>query len=111
MQILTKIQTLQRLAKECGKYAMYISLSHSTINYVPWHENFNPVPFLRPDGHEQIFCDGCAFLLFDSEDEMDKYFDQVVGDDGPTESNNYDGPHRGFAVTCDPEGTLLNENT
>lgn len=40
-----------------------------------------------------------GYILFDNEEEMEYYYQQVVGDDGPTELK-----------TCGPEG-LLNENT
>jgi predicted membrane GTPase involved in stress response len=33
------------------------------------------------------------------------------GEDGPTAMNPYDGNVKIYALTCNPEGKLLNENT
>jgi len=41
---------------------------------------------------------------------LDAYY-RTVGDDGPTKLNDYNGPCRIYALTCDPFGQLLNENT
>jgi hypothetical protein len=59
----------------------------------------------------QAIFDGRAFLLFDTKTEMLCYFNQTVGDDGPTKVNPYNGDFTVFAVTCSPEGKLLSENT
>jgi hypothetical protein len=40
-----------------------------------------------------------------------KTYDKTVGDDGPTELNNYGGPARVYALTCNLYGQLENENT
>jgi hypothetical protein len=42
---------------------------------------------------------------------MLKAFWSVVGDDGPTKTNPYNGPVRVFACTYDPDGITMNENT
>lgn len=52
-----------------------------------------------------------VYLIFSSEKEMRAVYEQTVGDDGPTETNPYNGPARVYALTCDPEGNNLNENT
>lgn len=70
-----------------------------------------PAPFICHIRHAQTLVDGVAFLFFDTEEELKEYYNQVVGDDGPTEANPYDGPCRVYALTCGPDGQLLNENT
>lgn len=68
--------------------------------------------FLDPsdDSYMQVLMDGEGFCIFDSEDEMRSFYDMIVGDDGPTKSNPYNGPIRVYALTCGPNG-LMNENT
>jgi hypothetical protein len=68
--------------------------------------------FLDPsaDDYHQIMMDGEGFSIFDTEEEMEAFYDMIVGDDGPTKSNPYDGPIRVYALTCGPNG-LMNENT
>lgn len=58
----------------------------------------------------QILFDGEGFALFSTKEEMEEFYDKIVGDDGPTRLNKYDGPIRVYALTCGPTG-LLTENT
>ena len=68
------------------------------------------VPFLDVMGVD--FLKGSEILLlFESQEEMQRHFDLVVGDDGPTASNNYDGHARVYAYTISDEGQILTENT
>lgn len=55
--------------------------------------------------------EGSTYLFFSTEEEMLAVYNQTVGDDGPTETNPYNGPARVYALTCDPEGNTHNENT
>ena len=55
--------------------------------------------------------DGLGYLFFNTEAECCAAFEDIVGDDGPTKKNPYDGPMRVYALTCDPHGELMNENT
>lgn len=68
--------------------------------------------FLDPeaDDYHQIMMDGEGFSIFDTKEEMEAFYDMIVGDDGPTKSNPYNGPIRVYALTCGPNG-LMNENT
>lgn len=59
----------------------------------------------------QIQVDGYGILLFETEDEVNRYYDMTVGDDGPTQSNPYNGPVRIYALTCSDRGILMRENT
>lgn len=56
-------------------------------------------------------CEGYVYLFFDTEEEMKNVYNRTVGDDGSTDLNHYNGPWRVYAITCDPDGNLLNENT
>lgn len=78
-------------------------------------EVFKAAPYLEEINKEssgmQAISDGLIFLFFDSEEEMKKYYYLTVGDDGPTETNHYNGPARIYALTCNPLGQFKNENT
>lgn len=58
-----------------------------------------------------VLLDGKALLLFDDKQSATAAFGAVVGDDGPTETNPYDGPGRVYALLCDPNGNCITENT
>lgn len=76
-----------------------------------WDEVCLAAPYLKCEKLWQVQFAGVAYLFFDSEEELDRYYNKTVGDDGPTETNSYDGPVRVYALTCDPSGSLMNENT
>lgn len=68
--------------------------------------------FLEPEAEDyhQIMMDGEGFCILDTEEEMRGFYNLIVGDNGPTKSNPYNGPIRVYALTCGPNG-LMNENT
>ena len=68
-------------------------------------------PYIDALAHCQILADEWGVVVCDSEDEVERYFDLTVGDDGPTEANPYDGPDRVYAIVIDPQGELCHENT
>lgn len=68
-------------------------------------------PYLDIAKHMQIMADGTGYMLFDSEEEMDHIYYQTVGDDGPTKLNPYNGSIKIYALTCNPDGQTMNENT
>jgi hypothetical protein len=72
-------------------------------------------PFIDTRGIEwddtQAVVDGLMIVLCDSEAEHDRVFDSIVGPDGPTLLNPYDGPCKIYAWTCGPDGEILTENT
>lgn len=74
-------------------------------------EVFEAAPYLDPHEHGQILADGRGYLLFDDEEEMERTYWLTVGDDGPTETNPYNGKIRVYALTCSRSGQFLNENT
>lgn len=74
-----------------------------------------PAPAVGPgdagDVFSRLLYEGAACLFFDTRAEMEAVYGRIVGDEGPTESNPYDGPCRVYALTCRNDGQLLNENT
>ena len=109
MTPLSHTDTLKTLAKLLGKPCMYI-IGWDNPNY-PYVGAYEAAPYMAEDGFNQMLCDGSGFLVFDSEEEMYRYYDQTVGDDGPTKSNPYDGPVRIYALTCGADGQTQSENT
>lgn len=111
MQILHQTSTLEALCKATGKYGMLISWWSAAV---PPEDLFTELqkaaPYLTME-HAQAMIESQAFLLFDTREEMERHYDLTVGDDGPTELNSYSGPLRVYALTCNPEGQLENENT
>ena len=109
MKILDDTQIMQLLAKTLKKPCMFIG--GWNFEDIDVDEILKAAPYLNLDDHAQILADARGYLIFDSEDEMEKYYDMTVGDDGPTDSNDYNGSARVYALTCSAEGELLNENT
>lgn len=109
---------MEEYCRITGKYAMYISfcwLDADPELAVPVEELEKAAPYLatqdeNEDGMMEILGDEQGVLIFDTEEEMDHYYNLTVGDDGPTSLNPYDGKARVYALTCGPEGTR-NENT
>lgn len=58
----------------------------------------------------QAIVDGLMIVLCNSEDECDRIFEQIRGDDKPN-NNEYDGLCRVYAWTCNSDGEILTENT
>lgn len=107
MEILSSMEILLALCKAKKKFGMYIYFYEDQS----WSETKKAAPYLDFSVSHQIFIDGQAWLLFDSEEEMIIYYNQTVGNDGPTISNEYKGKAVVYALTCSPTGELLNENT
>lgn len=119
--MLTSIGLMKLLCEQTGKYAVFYS---GWCDYEPdiseyqevWDEYLKErdkaLIFLDKDdkNYWQIIIDGYGFSIFDNEKDMENFYNKIVGDDGPTELNPYNGPIKVYALTCGPNG-LLNENT
>lgn len=106
-----------RLAK---KFGLLLSIPNWLFDDDSFHgdfyvEVFKAAPYLEEvfnDQHGmQAVMDGKVYLVFDTEEEMQRHYNLTVGDDGPTETNPYDGPISIYALCCGPDGEFLNENT
>lgn len=100
---------LTELCKATNQYGILLSLEPWTEK-ISWQEVQKAVLCLDLDEDMQAFGDGYCIIL-GSKEEIERAYDQTVGDDGPTELNKYDGPARVYALTCDNTGQTLNENT
>lgn len=106
---------LSTLARALGKPVLYLHWNWpqdaNGVELYQFEELVKAVPFISLQDDGQAVCDGFMFVVCDSREQMDELFWQVVGDDGPTPSNPYDGPMSVYALTCDENGQPLNENT
>lgn len=107
MEILSETEVFKTLCKLSNKWGMYIGF----IEQENIAEVTEAAPYLDFDKHSEIFTDGRGWILFNSEEEMLNCYENTVGDDGPTELNPYNGKVSVYALTCSPEGQLMNENT
>jgi hypothetical protein len=113
MELLDEIKTLEVLCLHTHQWGMFISWNN--LRQIPAEdfldELLKAVPYLNIQEYFQAIMEERAYLLFDTEEEMIRHYHMTVGDDGPTELNDYDGPLRVYAITCDPKGQLGYENT
>ena len=106
MKKFTITEALEDLCMKFEMWAVYISF----IEDHEWPEICKAAPFLVEDTDYQLLTDGRGVLLCESEKEAYKIFDQIVGDDGPTETNLYNGPANVYALVIGPDG-METENT
>ena len=107
MQTLCVINSFKLLCKLQDKWGLYIS----GLDFGSLEEVVKAAPYLKWPQDAQVLMDGVAFIFCDTEEEMNHLYDQTVGDDGPTKFNSYNGSARVYALTCDPRGNTMNENT
>lgn len=96
----------ERIARAEGVWTLHLSTSDDIDLGAP----NSPVPFLRSDERLQLRLDGWLLLILATEESARCLFDQVVGDDGPSQANSYDGSHRVYAYLAGPNGGIT-ENT
>jgi hypothetical protein len=110
VKALDKYQTLGELCRATKKWGMMISISPD-FEETGWIEEvMKAAPYLTTN-NLRLILDCFGYILFDTEEEMEKAFWQTVGGDGPTKTNSYNGTCKIYALTCNPEGQTLNENT
>ncbi|KKN99070.1 hypothetical protein LCGC14_0143170 [marine sediment metagenome] len=122
MKKLTLTDLVQHYCKLSGKWAVVL-FPDPDINH-SFDELRKAVPFLvvndvhgvdclvncTCEGDDQAVADGLMIVLCDSEDECWDVFNQIKGDDMP-EDNDYNGPCRVYAWTCNNNGVIETENT
>ena len=92
--------------KASKQFGILISFSYNA----DWDEISKACPLITKDDY-QILNDCIGFFIFQTEQEMEKAYEHIVGDDGPTEYNKYNGSVQVYALTCDDKGVFHNENT
>lgn len=96
--------------KSLKKWGLLISFSPEYAVY-PFEEVIKAAPYLDAHHNSDILfgCEG--FMFFDSFEEARDHFFMTIGDDGPNESNKYNGPCKVYALVCTPDGSFSYENT
>ncbi len=59
----------------------------------------------------QLYAGSHLFYTFETEEECVQHYLRVVGEDGPTASNPYNGPGRVYALMFNDQGQPVTENT
>lgn len=96
---------LSEMCKLRKQYGMYLSWDPN----LDVEELHGACPILSKD--ILALYDSYAYMFFDTEKEMQDNFNRVVGEDGPTALNAYDGEATVYAMTCDNKGELMTVNT
>jgi hypothetical protein len=116
IKFLTNTKLLEAYCKASGKYGVFISFIWNETDNL--NEIYKAAPYLNTENSNdflhnisQILCDNQGFIICDTREEMERYYNLTVGDDGPTTLNDYNGPCKIYALTCSPENGLENENT
>lgn len=110
--ICNEAHVLPLICKAKNKWGIFVSFCLSDDEDIT--ECLKAMPLVKDfyvSDRIDFLCDGGGYLLFDSQQECENWYWSVVGDDGPTKTNSYNGPFRAYALLCSPEGVLLNENT
>jgi len=109
--VLTVTQLMQLVAKTLKKPCIFLSFIFMDED-AGFDHMIRAAPYLQWDKHSQHIMDGAAVIICEDYDEMQRLYWMTVGDDGPTKTNPYDGKKaRIYALTCNAQGGLENENT
>lgn len=118
------IEILETYCKHHQKFGVYISIPEIEFGVLSEQEIDNitsellkacpPLKELKEKDYGDffnIFMDGSGILIYDTYEEQQAAYWSIVGDDGPTKTNPYDGPIRVYALTINNLGQAENENT
>lgn len=114
MKAYDSIKMFCELCRLSNKWGLYISFAWDVEvvdGFDYYQELKKAAPYLDFDTHSQIISEGIGYFLFDTEEECKKYYNLTIGDDGPTDANDYSGPQHVYALTIDTNGKTRNENT
>lgn len=113
MPALPPEQLMQAHCKVTGRWGILI--------HCPWPEGMHAgdllegirqaAPMLNTEERMLLAGGVPLVLLYPSKEDCKAAYKRIVGDDGPTPENPYNGPVRVSAVTCDNVGNLVNENS
>lgn len=110
----TILQLLCKQQRKCGMLLSPSSVPKREDGDHDLDELVKAVPFLAElftSVLMELAFHGPVYLFFESHEEMMEAYDLVVGDDGPTAKNPYNGEARVYALTCSKTGKLETENT
>lgn len=102
MRSITITKYIEEMCIKDKAWAVYLSFSDkiTTDDLVAAAKVLN----LEKSIDIQIWANGYGIIMCDSEEEAYKAFNLTVGDNGPTESNDYCGIDRVYALVIGPEG-------
>ena len=102
MEILTLHEAFAALCKARGKWGVIVHVDEYTADDVQVWALKTAIPFLNPDQHKRILVDDVGIFLCDTEAEMDRIYAPMERDGAECWM---------YALTCDPNGRFLTENT
>lgn len=115
------VSVAELLARSSGKWVVYLGVPANPFDAGEFPKFANhvdsAVPFLAGNDktYRESFYDFClgdpAFCVFESEQEARVAYASVVGDEGPTKTNDYNGPVSVFAALISPTEGCVTENT
>ena len=109
MEIYCKIEALEELCIKAKQWILYFSWDTDLLSGgVTYEEVQKAIPFLTVEEISWTF--GNGYIFCNSEEEANEMFYQIVGDDGPTKFNSYNGEVKVYACTIGPMGFGV-ENT
>jgi len=93
------------------KWCLYLGLHTEPSCGNNVREIMLAAPFLSEEEADKLFIDEVLYVIFDTEEELYKCFQQVAMDEGHAEDNNYDGPCKIYASVWSPKDGCVDENT
>lgn len=105
MEVLTWSRAVDELAKALNKWVLYLSYSSGEL---PDIEKAAPIGLSKTQLIDLYI--GQLWIIFDNEKDALEAFGKIVGDDGPTKTNPYNGPGRVYSLLSGPNGGIT-ENT
>jgi hypothetical protein len=108
VQKLTGVELMQAFAKVSGKWCVFLSIDPLAGEI---SEACLAAPYLAPDRDGQLIEDGYGVIVCETREEMERVFNLTIGDSGATLANPYCGDLKIYALSCDPDGILLQDNT
>jgi hypothetical protein len=114
-KILTSTDLFLSHARHTGQHGLLLSWTPADVHNVSIESAMEEIARAAPilEGVELItlIAERELYRYYDSEEACYEDFCRIVGDDGPTDLNDYDGPERVYALTCDNKGNFRCENT
>jgi hypothetical protein len=109
---MTILEAFEQVCKASGKYGLYLSTGVDHDAYPDSGvSEVQRATLLPTDDAFELATSGQSIFLFDTMAECLAVYCNVVGDEGPTKTNPYNGPVKVFAYWLSPDGRTGSENT
>lgn len=113
IQVLSENTLFKKFCQTNKKFGVFVSMG-SSPTYEETEELKKAIKIKEIFDNKdyiQFLIDGCCYVICDTLEEADNCYQKIVGDDGPTTLNDYNGPCRVYACLIDNNGLAINENT